>query len=119
MMTTANPLDNTHNPIRDNGNHFEFASPLAIGSGHIYSNRALDPDSASQYKARVATPAGSEVIVSPDTLVFGKKNEKQRYSLIIKYGSDEQGKESFGEIVWVEENGNRTMRSPIVVSPVI
>ncbi|KAH7543416.1 hypothetical protein FEM48_Zijuj02G0181600 [Ziziphus jujuba var. spinosa] len=190
MMTTANPLDNTQNPIRDNGNRLEFASPLAIGSGHIDPNRAVDPglvydatpqdyvnllcsmnftsnqiltitrsrayncshpssdlnypsfivyydnqtisrtqkfdrivtnvgDSASQYKAKVASPAGSEVIVSPDTLVFGKKNEKQRYSLIIKYGSDEQGKESFGEIVWVEENGNRTVRSPIVVSPFI
>ncbi|KAH7543411.1 hypothetical protein FEM48_Zijuj02G0181100 [Ziziphus jujuba var. spinosa] len=190
MMTTANPLDNTQNPIRDNGNRLEFASPLAIGSGHIDPNRALDPglvydatpqdyvnllcsmnftsnqiftitrsqayncsnpssdlnypsfivyydnqtisstqkfdrtvtnvgDGAANYKAKVAAPAGSEVIVSPDTLVFGKKNEKQRYSLTIKYGSDKQGKESFGEIVWVEENGNRTVRSPIVVSPFI
>ncbi|XP_015875630.2 subtilisin-like protease SBT3 [Ziziphus jujuba] len=170
MMTTANPLDNTQNPIRDNGNRLEFASPLAIGSGHIDPNRALDPglvydatpqdyvnllcsmnftknhilaitrteayncsnpssglnypsfialyngqtisstqkfdrivtnvgDGAATYKASVIAPAGSEVVVSPDSLVFGKKYEKQRYSLTIKYGSNKQGKESFGEIV--------------------
>lgn len=29
-MTTANPLDNTQNPIRDNGNDLEFASPLGF-----------------------------------------------------------------------------------------
>ncbi|KAH7543406.1 hypothetical protein FEM48_Zijuj02G0180600 [Ziziphus jujuba var. spinosa] len=43
MMTTANPLDNTQNPLPDNGNDLEFASPLAIGSSQIYPNRALDP----------------------------------------------------------------------------
>ncbi|THF97621.1 hypothetical protein TEA_015686 [Camellia sinensis var. sinensis] len=36
MMTTANPLDNTNNPIRDLGNNL-------VGSGHIDPNRALDP----------------------------------------------------------------------------
>ncbi|KAH7543415.1 hypothetical protein FEM48_Zijuj02G0181500 [Ziziphus jujuba var. spinosa] len=35
-------------------------------------------DGAAKYKAKVVTPAGSEVIVSPATLVFGKKNEKLR-----------------------------------------
>ncbi|CAL5385298.1 unnamed protein product [Camellia sinensis] len=43
MMTTENPLDNTNNPIRDLGNNLTFASSLAVGSGHIDPNRALDP----------------------------------------------------------------------------
>ncbi|KAL6222103.1 hypothetical protein ACLB2K_005495 [Fragaria x ananassa] len=35
-VTTANPLDSTQNPIRDNGDNFNFASPLAMGAGQIY-----------------------------------------------------------------------------------
>ena len=43
MVTTANPYDNSFNPIRDNGLSFEIASPLAMGAGQIDPNRALDP----------------------------------------------------------------------------
>ncbi|KAE9612006.1 putative tripeptidyl-peptidase II [Lupinus albus] len=43
LITTANPLDNTQNPIRDNGKPFQHASPLAIGAGQIDPNGATDP----------------------------------------------------------------------------
>ncbi|KAH7543410.1 hypothetical protein FEM48_Zijuj02G0181000 [Ziziphus jujuba var. spinosa] len=190
LMTTANPLDNTQNPIRDNGNDLEFASPLAIGSGHIDPNRAVDPgliydatpqdyvnllvsmnftrnqilaitrseaydfskpssdlnypsfialydnqttsrlkkfertvtnvgDDAAKFTASVTSPPRSQVSVSPETLVFKKKYEKQSYTLTIKYGRDERKEVSFGEIVWVDEKGKHTVRSPIVVSPVL
>ncbi|KAK6939618.1 Peptidase S8 propeptide/proteinase inhibitor I9 [Dillenia turbinata] len=45
IMTTANPLDNTMNPIMEevfNGGPI-LASPLAMGAGHVDPNRALDP----------------------------------------------------------------------------
>ncbi|KAJ8421387.1 hypothetical protein Cgig2_019035 [Carnegiea gigantea] len=43
MMTTANPLDNSGNPIKEEGEATKPASPLAMGSGQIDPNRALDP----------------------------------------------------------------------------
>ncbi|KAJ0024405.1 hypothetical protein Pint_07995 [Pistacia integerrima] len=192
LVTTANPLDNTQNPIRDNGLNFTSASPLAMGAGQIDPNKALDPgliydatpqdyvnllcsmnytqnqiqiitrsknyncsnpnadlnypsfialyndnttsfvqtfqrtvtnvgEGAATYKARLSAPEGSEVEVSPETLVFGKKYEKQSYELTIKYtkNKDDEHKVSFGELVWIEDNGNHTVRSPIAVSPLV
>lgn len=43
LITTANPLDNTQNPIRDDGYPSQHASPLAIGAGEIDPNRAMNP----------------------------------------------------------------------------
>ncbi|XP_052203482.1 subtilisin-like protease SBT3 [Diospyros lotus] len=190
MMTTANPFDNTGNPIVDvyYGSH-EAALPLAIGAGQVDPNKALDPgliyDTAPQdyvnhlcfmnftasqistitrssnyscakasfdlnypsfialytnkrtnvetfrrtvtnvgagaaiYKAAVRAPKGSKVTVSPERLVFGKTHEKQSYSLNIRFKVDNRGSITHGSLVWIEENGKHTVRSPIVVSPII
>ncbi|XP_027364570.1 subtilisin-like protease SBT1.9 [Abrus precatorius] len=188
MVTTANPLDNTQNPIRDNGNSFQFASPLAMGAGEIDPNKALDPgliydatpqdyvnllcalgythnqiltitrsksyncanpssdlnypsfivlysnktrsavqkfrrtvtnvgDGASTYRVKVTQPKGTVVTVSPGTLAFGYKNEKLSYSIVVKYTKYKKENISFGDIVWIEDGGARTVRSPIVVAP--
>ncbi|GMY14083.1 subtilisin-like protease SBT1.9 [Fagus crenata] len=190
IMTTANPFDNTLNPIQEQGENFTFASPLAMGAGQIDPNRALDPgliydaapqdyvnhlcsmkftkkqilaitrsynyscskqlfdlnypsfivlynnkttskvqkfqrivtnvgDAAAIYKATVMAPKGSVVRVLPKVLVFEKKYEKQSYTIEIKYVRDKKENVTFGALVWVEENGKHTVRSPIVVSPII
>ncbi|KAI4302020.1 hypothetical protein L6164_035242 [Bauhinia variegata] len=191
LITTANPLDNTLNPIQDNGSSAsEFASPLAMGAGQIDPNKALDPgliydatpqdyvnllcaleytpkqilaitrsnsyncstsssdlnypsfiafysnktrtmvqkfvrtvtnvgvgDGTATYKVKVTHPKGSVVTVSPETLAFKKKNEKQSYSVTIKYGGGiNKDDNSYGDIVWVEDNGKQRVRSPIVVA---
>jgi len=189
MMTTANTLDNTHNPIRDNGYNLRVALPTSMGSGQIDPNRALDPglvyDATPQdyanilcsvnfttsqiktitrsngyncsnpssdlnypsfialyndddngvlvqkfkrtltnigygggtYKAQVTAEKGTSVTVSPRTLVFGKIHDKQTYSLTITYRqADLTFNYTSGSIVWVEEKGKHTVRSPIVVT---
>ena len=44
IITTANPLYNTLNPIKEkNGAEIEYSSPLGMGAGQIDPNKALDP----------------------------------------------------------------------------
>ncbi|XP_070043173.1 subtilisin-like protease SBT3 [Nicotiana tomentosiformis] len=74
---------------------------------------------AATYKAKLKAPKNSTVSVSPQTLVFKKKNEKQSYTLTIRYLGDEGQSRNVGSITWVEENGNHSVRSPIVTSPII
>ncbi|XP_075484921.1 subtilisin-like protease SBT3 [Primulina tabacum] len=189
MMTTANPLDNTQEYIKDSFFDYEIATPLAMGAGKVDPNQALDPgliydttpqdyvnllcsmnftmgqiltitrspfkcsspspdlnypsfialytnktttsvqefhrtvtnvgDDATTYKVQVIAPKGSVVVVEPDTLVFGQKYDEQSYSLTIEYTRSDARSITFGSIIWVEENGKHTVRSPIVVSPMI
>ena len=187
-MTTANPLDNARNPIIDNGNEFRPATPLAIGSGHVDPNKALDPglvyDTTPQdyvnllcslgytneqivtltrakayncsnpsldlnypsffaacensntstvqkfrrivanvgdgtlatYMVSVKAPKSLVVSVSPRTLVFKKKYEKQSYTVTIRCKRNEDEVFTHGELVWIEKNGKHRVRSPILAS---
>ncbi|CAM8986173.1 unnamed protein product [Rhodiola kirilowii] len=195
MMTSANSLDNTLSPIRDLGTKdTTYASPLAIGAGHVNPNKALDPgliydagpedyitllcalnytkqqiltisrannyypcpnlsssydlnypsfislyqnlstlhsetfrrtvthvgDGATSYKVDLQVPNEWNVKVSPMRLVFGKRYEKQNYSVSLSYLSPSVlGDVSFGSIIWIEENGYHRVRSPIVISSVL
>lgn len=74
---------------------------------------------ATSYRVKVTAPEGSSVSVSPATLEFGGENEKQSYSLRIVYNGGTNGGVEFGEIIWVEDNGQHRVRSPIVIAPMI
>ncbi|RZC48453.1 hypothetical protein C5167_016885 [Papaver somniferum] len=43
LMTTADTLDNSNSFIKDIGDNYQPASPLAMGSGHVNPNKAMDP----------------------------------------------------------------------------
>ncbi|XP_027349363.1 subtilisin-like protease SBT1.9 [Abrus precatorius] len=188
LVTTASTIDNTQNPIRDNGYLPQSASPLAMGGGEIDPNRALDPgliydatpqdyvnllcalkyttkqiltitrtnsydcvnpsfdinypsfivfynnktrsvskefkrtvtnvgNGAATYRAKVTQPKGSMVTVSPQILPFSYKNERLSYSVIIKYAKYRKENISYGDLVWIEDGGKHSVRSPIVVAP--
>ncbi|PHT94710.1 hypothetical protein T459_02592 [Capsicum annuum] len=71
---------------------------------------------AATYKAKIKAPKNSTVTVSPRILVFKNKNEKQSYTLTVRY----IGPNNYdGSITWVQQNGNHYVRSPIVISPII
>uniref|UniRef100_M1AR95 Subtilase n=1 Tax=Solanum tuberosum TaxID=4113 RepID=M1AR95_SOLTU len=71
---------------------------------------------AANYKAKVTAPKNSTISISPQTLVFEKKNQKQDYTLTIRYKGIADDQAQSGSITWVEENGHHTVRSPIVVA---
>lgn len=73
----------------------------------------------STYKAIVTTPKGSEVLVSPKSLIFRQQYEKQSYTLTIKYRGNKDQKVFSGSLIWVQKNGKHSLRSLIVVSPMI
>lgn len=78
-------------------------------------------DGPATYKIMTNVPKEWTVVVSPDTLVFDKKYEKQSYTMSLNYSSIDtvNGTVSFGALVWIEENGARKVRSPIVVAPLV
>ncbi|PHT60495.1 hypothetical protein CQW23_02858 [Capsicum baccatum] len=194
MMTTANHLDSTQKPIREDDNM--VATPLDMGAGHVDPNKALDPgllydatpqdyvnlicsmnfteeqfktfarssanydncsnpsadlnypsfialypfslegnftwleqkfrrtltnvgEGRATYKVKIETPKNSTVTVSPQTLMFKGKNDKQSYTMTIRYRGDSDQSRNVGSITWVEENGKHSVRSPIVTSTII
>ncbi|XP_047980333.1 subtilisin-like protease SBT3 [Salvia hispanica] len=69
------------------------------------------------YKVKVKKPKDTVITVSPERLIFRKKNEKRSYSLTIRYQTYEEYVINHGSITWIEQNGNHTVRSPVVVTP--
>ncbi|KAL1822144.1 hypothetical protein ACET3Z_008922 [Daucus carota] len=92
----------------------------AITTVQYYSRTVTNVgDGAATYKAKVSAPKGSVVTVSPDTLVFGKMYEKLSYSIAIAFTGDENGSVTFGSLTWIDENSKYSVRSPIVISPMV
>lgn len=73
----------------------------------------------SKYQASLTMPKGCFISVSPSTLDFSEKYDKQSYTLSITYSGDRNGTVRAGSITWTEIGGNHTVRSPIVVAPII
>ncbi|KAH6782219.1 hypothetical protein C2S51_007512 [Perilla frutescens var. frutescens] len=74
-------------------------------------------DGAATYKVKVEAPKNSTVTISPETLVFRKKYDKNSYSVSIRYRSNGELDSTDGWLTWVEVNGKHMVRSPIVVYP--
>lgn len=102
--------------------HHLLLYTMVMQNGRIKSTRELLTnvgESVATYKAMVTAPNFSEVVVSPNVLVFMKKHERKSYNLTINYKGNMERRVSSGSLVWVEDNGKHTVRSPIVVSPLV
>lgn len=110
----ANPSKNLNYPsfILLYGN----SKPKVRNFERIVTNAGKD---STRYKVVVKTPKNIVVVVRPEILVFERKNEKISYNVTSQYTGGEYKRVSSRKIVWVEENGEHTVRNPIVVSPCI
>nr|GMD93821.1 subtilisin-like protease SBT1.9 [Ipomoea batatas] len=64
-------------------------------------------------------PGNSLVYVTPGSLSFQNKYEKKNYTLGVSYTLNVTGDVGYGSVVWQDESGKYTVRSPIVVAPLV
>ncbi|KAM6591368.1 hypothetical protein CsatA_013973 [Cannabis sativa] len=92
LMTTANPLDNTQNPIQDEDN-FEIPG-LDTGSGLIQPNKAIDPgliyDTTSEDYVKLLcgmkyTPKQIQIITKSNHTCVGPLSSDLNYPSFIAY----------------------------------
>ncbi|KAF3447575.1 hypothetical protein FNV43_RR12762 [Rhamnella rubrinervis] len=102
MMITAKSKDALLKPLRDGGNNLQVASPIAMGSGLVAPNLAVDPD-AVVYKATMTSPLNFLVTVSPQTLAFASKGEKKSYTLAITYKGNDNITLFYGTLVGAQD----------------
>ncbi|XP_019174197.1 PREDICTED: subtilisin-like protease SBT1.7 [Ipomoea nil] len=61
----------------------------------------------------------SEMYVSPSSLSFKNKYEKKNYTLGVSYTLNVTGEVGYGSLAWQDGSGRYTVRSPIVVAPLV
>ncbi|XP_077249273.1 subtilisin-like protease SBT3 [Tasmannia lanceolata] len=70
----------------------------------------------STCRAKLTRPIGFRIKVSPTKLVFGKKNEKLKFTLTLESRRKMKELMVHGSLSWVQDEGANVVRSPIVVT---
>lgn len=95
--------------------HLQVKNNESVISGVFYRAVTNVGIGKSTYKAKVRSPKGLSIKVTPDILTFSRRNQKKSFKVILKGKS--LHKESWylsGSLVWSDSKHN--VRSPILVS---
>ncbi|XP_073136473.1 subtilisin-like protease SBT3 [Henckelia pumila] len=130
MMTTANPLDNTNQPIKDMATDYaSTVGPEGIGAGQVDPNRALDPgliyeatpqDFVNLVCSMNFTLEQTKTIIRSSYNCSNPSSDLNYPSFIALYGAEEREKtvsRTFRRTVTNVGNGAATYKAKVETAP--
>ncbi|KAL5710963.1 hypothetical protein ACHQM5_021466 [Ranunculus cassubicifolius] len=116
MMTTSDVLDNTGNPIKDSGDSYRDASPLAMGAGHINPNKALEPGLVYDASTDDYVSLLCSLNYTMKQIQHISRTSSFKCLWVMVYRPIQKDDVAHGSLTWVDTGRKYVVRSPIVAT---